>query len=388
MSLKIDRVWGRSTAWKRIDKLSAVFSLTPDMLYRTGRRFFGRHNARYLFYVVPDANWVTDWVGRYVVTAVTQQFGWHAKITSAPHLLVDHIIHYGEAGSFLASVGARRNRENTLIATIFHGNRSAESPQLTRNTERFLEHTSQLARVVTACQMMKNRLLDWSVPAEKIIYIPLGVDLNKFCPIDMRQRSTRRQQLGIPENAYCIGSFQKDGEGWGEGLSPKWVKGPDVFLDVLEGVFHQHKNLFVLLTGPARGYMKQGLDALGIPYKHHMFADFHDVVSAYHGLDVYLIASREEGGPKAVLESLACGIPLVSTRVGMAPDVIEHGVNGLLADVEDVAGLVDFMSQLIEDRELGQQLAAQGLADVQAYDWQIIAARYYRELYEPLLAVL
>lgn len=331
---------------------------------------------------------MTDWVGRYVVTAVSYQFGWPAKVTSAPHLLIDHILHYGEAGAFLASEGSRRNRENIIIATIFHGNRSAEFPQLTHSTERFLENTPQLARVVTACHIMEMRLLGWGVPAEKVVRIPLGVDLGWFHPANDQQRQICRQRLGIPVDAFCVGSFQKDGEGWGDGLAPKLVKGPDVFLEVVGRVYQRHKNLFVLLTGPARGYVKKGLDALGIPYQHRLLENYYDIVGMYHCLDAYLVASREEGGPKAVLESLACGVPLVSTWVGMSPDVIEHGVNGLLAGIEDVAGLAEAMQQLIEDRNWGRQLAAKGLTDIQAYDWQNVAARYYRELYEPMLANL
>jgi glycosyltransferase involved in cell wall biosynthesis len=341
-----------------------------------------------LYYVVPDANWVTDWVGRYVVTAVSNQFGWPAKVTSVPHLLVNHIIHYGETGAFLASLGSRHNRENTLIATMFHGNLSPEFPQLAQNTEKFLANTSQLTRVVTACHIMENRLLDWGVPAEKVVRLPLGVDLDKFHPVDERQRRVYRQKMGIPQDAFCIGSFQKDGVGWGQGLTPKTVKGPDVFLEVVAHVSQRQKNIFVLLTGPARGYVKHELDRLGISYQHHEFENYHDVVTMYHCLDAYLITSREEGGPKAILESLACGVPLVSTRVGMALDVIEHGVNGLMVDVEDVAGLVEAVSHLMEHRELGQRLAKKGLADIQAYDWQHIAARYYTELYEPVLASL
>lgn len=360
----------------------------PDFFYRQARRAWGLNSEPALYYVVPDANWVTDWVGRYVVTAVTHQFNVKAQLTTAPHLLVDHIIHYGEAGAFLASLESRRNRQNTLIATIFHGNLAPQFPQLTRNTEKFLINTSQLTRVVTACRIMENRLLDWGVPAEKVVCLPLGVDLAKFRPATAAQRQIYRSQIDVPQNAFCVGSFQKDGAGWGEGLTPKLVKGPDVFLAVMARVFQQQKNLFVLLTGPARGYVKQGLDKLGIPYRHQILENYHDVVTMYHCLDAYLVASREEGGPNAVLESLACGVPLVSTRVGTAPDVITHDGNGLLADVDDVAGLAESIGRLADDQNLGGRLALQGLADIQKYDWSLIGVRYYRELYAPIFAAL
>ena len=66
-----------------------------------------------------------------------------------------------------------------------------------------------------------------------------------------------------------------------------------------------------------------------------------DLIELYHALDLYLMTSREEGGPMALMESMASGVPVVATSVGMAPDLIVDGVTGGLAASEDVEGLVD-----------------------------------------------
>jgi glycosyltransferase involved in cell wall biosynthesis len=67
-----------------------------------------------------------------------------------------------------------------------------------------------------------------------------------------------------------------------------------------------------------------------------------DAVSeAYAAIDVCLVASRDEGGPRAVLEAMATGVPLVSTRVGQAADLVRDGENGWLVEVEDVEALVE-----------------------------------------------
>jgi len=354
------------------------------MLYRLGRKRLGLSSPPELYYVVPAANWVTDWVGAYITSGITAQFNWQARVTSTPQFLIDHIIHYGELGAFLSSLGSRRNTRNTIVTTIFHGNRTAQFPALTQSVDRLIENIGVAARIVTACRIMEKRLVAWGVPPEKVVRIPLGVDLNLFKPPSQQQRLACRRKLGIPDDVFCIGSFQKDGNGWGEGLTPKLVKGPDVFLRVVERLHKQYK-LFILLTGPARGYVKKGLESLGVPYRHEILSDYQEVAEFYHCLDLYLVASREEGGPKAILESLASGVPLVSTRVGLAPDVIQQGENGFLADSEDVAGLVEYVAQLIEQPELRRQLTQNGLNTIADYGWQQIAARYYRELYQPLL---
>lgn len=337
-----------------------------------------------LYYVVPHANWVTDWVGRYITSGISSQFGWQTHVTSAPHLLSGQIVHYGEMGAFLSSLGSRRNTRNTIVTTIFHGDRLEQFPDLGKSVNHFLDNAHVPERIVTACSIMEKRLASWGVPAEKIVLIPLGVDLNRFKPTTLQERLACRHKMSIPDDAVCIGSFQKDGVGWEEGLTPKLIKGPDVFLKVIERL-HKEFKLFVLLTGPSRGYVKQGLDALGVLYHHEILSDYLKIVDFYHCLDLYLVTSREEGGPKVVLEALATGIPLVSTRVGMAPDVIQHGRNGMLADLEDVDMLAEHAARVIEQDELRSQLIVNGIDDITHYDWIYIATRYYNELYTPLL---
>ena len=128
--------------------------------------------------------------------------------------------------------------------------------------------------------------------------------------------------LGLPGGAFVVGSFQKDGVGWGEGLEPKLIKGPDVLLAVAERLAETLPELHFLLTGPARGYVRSGLERLGIPYRHLLLPDVDAVAEMYPAIDVCLVASRDEGGPRAVLESMATRVPLVTTRVGQAADLV------------------------------------------------------------------
>ena len=108
-------------------------------------------------------------------------------------------------------------------------------------------------------------------------------------------------------------------------------------------------NLYVLLSGPSRGFIKKGLEELGISYKHVFYDDYKKVCELYWGINCYLVASRQEGGPKAVLESMASRVPLVSTRVGQAMDLVEDEKSGFLADSEDIEGLVDRVCYVYEN---------------------------------------
>ncbi len=360
--------------------------MVPQFLWRTAKYHLNQPQSRNIYYVVPDKEWVTDWVGRYITNHIHHQFQVQATTTATPQLLTQHLIHYGEAGAYLASLGKKQNQRNILIATIFHGDIVDCSDQLKQNTERFIAHTDQLTHIVTSATLMKNRLLRWGVPREKVRLIPLGVDLGLFKPHTIASdKAKKREKLGIPADAFCLGSFQKDGAGWGDGLVPKLEKGPDIFIDVVNQLYKKHPNLFILLTGPARGYVKQGLDKIGVPYRHDLLNHYHDIVGHYNCLDGYLVTSREEGGPKAILEALATKVPLVTTAVGLAPDLIINGVNGSITAVEDTTALFHAADQLIQDADIRKQFSDNGYATIQNYSWQKIAEKYYHTLYKQII---
>ena len=80
-------------------------------------------------------------------------------------------------------------------------------------------------------------------------------------------------------------------------------------------------NIGVLLTGPSRGFVKQGLTSMNIPFWHLNVPSKYLLPSLYKSLDLYIICSRFEGGPKSFLEACSCGIPVVSTPVGQVSDI-------------------------------------------------------------------
>jgi glycosyltransferase involved in cell wall biosynthesis len=160
------------------------------------------------------------------------------------------------------------------------------------------------------------------------------------------------------------------------------IKGPDVFLATVERLA-KDVPVFVLLGGPARGYVRRGLERLGIRYAYHYAPDRDELAKLYHPLDLYLVTSREEGGPMALMESMSSHVPVVSTRVGMAPDLIEDGVNGALVDVGDVEAIVDrAMALLAAPDRTGMLTAAR--QSVLRTDWSVVARRHIEEVWQPL----
>jgi len=220
-----------------------------------------------------------------------------------------------------------------------HGKPGTGIPAFDACFEALRRYHHDIHRIQVSHTEMHDLVLESGIDPSKVFRIPIGINLSYFPVTTPELRRQSRNQLGIPKSAVVLGYFQKDGVGWREGMEPKLVKGPDVFLRAVNILRDSVPDLFVLLSGPARGFVKSGLERVGVPYKHVYVHFYPNMGRLFHAIDLYLVASRQEGGPKAILESMASGIPLITTRVGQAMDLVAHGVNGWMVDVGDAEGL-------------------------------------------------
>jgi glycosyltransferase involved in cell wall biosynthesis len=241
-------------------------------------------------------------------------------------------------------------------------------PEFDAAWEALRRRPERVARVQVTHGEMRDLVLSAGVGEERVHTIRLGIDLDLFPLVDDARRRAAREALGLPATAWVVGSFQKDGVGWGEGLEPKTIKGPDVLVAVLERLRDEAPDLVVLLTGPARGFVRRELARLAIPYRHVVARTREELARAYNALDLYLVTSRQEGGPKAALETAAAGIPLVSTRVGQAQELHAHGETAALVDVEDVDGLVSWAARVRSGEAAAWRDPARRLAEAHAHE--------------------
>jgi glycosyltransferase involved in cell wall biosynthesis len=131
-----------------------------------------------------------------------------------------------------------------------------------------------------------------------------------------------RKSHGLPKDKILVGSFQRDTEGH-DLMSPKLEKGPDLFCDYME---HMKtvigSNLEVVLAGWRRQYVIKRLEAAGIKYHYFELCDFETLNELYNCIDLYVVSSRVEGGPQAVPECAITRTPIISTDVGLAPEIL------------------------------------------------------------------
>jgi glycosyltransferase involved in cell wall biosynthesis len=293
--------------------------------------------ASRLFLVPENASWVIDHeVGQ--IARLAARLGVRVADVRLLSASRGQAVFFGSQFTLLCSPW--RSLPHALGTAYFHGRPGTPGmPEFDAAYEALCAHHEELARVQVTHQEMHDLVVASGVDPSGVHRIPIGVDVGVFTAATPASRTAARRALGLPEQAFVVGSFQKDGVGWGEGREPKAIKGPDVLLAALGILAGRVPELHVLLSGPARGFVTAGLDELGIPYVHRVVGRYEEMSGLYAALDAYVVPSRQEGGPKAVLEAMAAGVPVVSTRVGQATELIRDGENGLLVDVEDAEAL-------------------------------------------------
>lgn len=274
---------------------------------------------------------------------------------------------------------------HALGLAYYHGRRGTPGhPEFDRYFGALREQRHRFDAVQVTHREMHDLVCEAGVDPDRVFVVPIGIDLEHFPLGGESARTGSRVHLGLPSEAFVVGSFQKDGVGWGEGFEPKLVKGPDVLVEALSMLHARVPELMVLLLGPSRGYVRRALEQAGVPYRQARAASRLDLARAYHALDAYVVPSRQEGGPKGALEAMAAGVPLVSTRVGQVPDLVEHGVSGYLVDPGDAPGLADALAA-VGSLDDGVRASLRAAARSRAEE---LALERLDPLWEPLLSRL
>jgi glycosyltransferase involved in cell wall biosynthesis len=168
------------------------------------------------------------------------------------------------------------------------------------------------------------------------LYIPYTVDTDIFRQIPQNDPGLLelKQQWDLPSDKYLIGNFHRDTEG-SDLISPKLMKGPDIFLEVVRVLHQKGHPIHVVLAGPRRFWMRRRLTELNIPFTFIGSAvDNQDDIALnvlpqdqlnllYNIIDLYIVSSRSEGGPRSLLEAAATQCKVISTPVGLALDLLE-----------------------------------------------------------------
>jgi glycosyltransferase involved in cell wall biosynthesis len=181
------------------------------------------------------------------------------------------------------------------------------------------------------------------VNPEKVLHVPNGI-----APPPPPSGADVRAELGIPAGAPVIGTVSV--------LRPQ--KALDVFIRASAELLRDDPDLRVLLAGdgPLKGELTELVHGLGVQDRLLMLGYRSDSPDVMAALDVAVSSSAFEGSPLAVMEYMESARPIVATRVGGVPDLIEDGVHGLLVEPGDVTGLAAAIRRMLADPEAARRM--------------------------------
>jgi glycosyltransferase involved in cell wall biosynthesis len=184
--------------------------------------------------------------------------------------------------------------------------------------------------------------------------IPLGFDLEPFAAVDDDVRAAARRTLDIAPDVPVVTTVGR--------LTA--IKQHQVFLEVARQVAAVHPDAVFLIAGDGelRDTLQSAAGTLGIARQVRFLGWRRDLAPIYGATDVFLLTSRNEGTPVALIEAMAAGTPGVSTDVGGVRDVITGPDLGLVVPAGDVDALARATLALVGDadgrREAGRRARA------------------------------
>jgi glycosyltransferase involved in cell wall biosynthesis len=204
----------------------------------------------------------------------------------------------------------------------------------------------------------RSAVEDYGTPAEKVRALHPGVDLGLWIP------GPRRSQEGPIRLLFVGGDFAR--------------KGGQLLLDAMREEALAGLELDIVSPDPAAEPVHA---SHRIRVHRDLGSNAEELRRLYRECDVFVLPSRGDINPWVILEAMASGLPVVSTRVGAIPEQVEDGVTGLLVAPGDRAALVEALIALAADPELRRSMGAAGRAKVEA---EFDAARNTRELFAVL----
>jgi len=185
--------------------------------------------------------------------------------------------------------------------------------------------------LVTVCSALRDRLIELGVEAERVTVLRNGVDLERFRPLD---RPRLRHELGLDGPVLlAVGNLVE-------------LKGHHLIIEALSKL--PNHTLLIIGEGPEQRPLERLAQQLGVSERVRFvgLVPQTELPRYYTAADALVLASSREGWANVLLESMACGTPVVATRVGGTPEVVAHDTAGVLIEQRSAEGILDGVRRL------------------------------------------
>jgi len=300
-----------------------------------------------------------------------------------PQIVHTHMAKAGMLGRLAAAAYnlTRGSAPRARVVHTYHGHvlDGYFSPAMTAV---FIALERGLARISDAIVAISPAIRDQLVQQYRIgrpqqyRVVPLGFDLAPFAAVEAAARVAARRKLDLPDGVPVISTVGR--------LTA--IKQHRLFLDVLQRTVAVHPTTIALIAGDGelRGELEAHARDLGMADHVRFLGWRRDLATIYAATDVFVLTSRNEGTPVALIEAMASGVVGVSTDVGGVKDVIGFPEIGRMAPFGDAAGLAAHINELLADPGMRSAMGVRARQRVlERYDIERLVAEVaalYRDL--------
>jgi glycosyltransferase involved in cell wall biosynthesis len=263
---------------------------------------------------------------------------------------------------------AARNAGKPVVATCHNWTGGTAALGIYNYLDRLV--LKRFNAIASVSDTVSERLLNSGIPASKIKIIANGIDVEAFeyAQSQPELRGTGEKVIGVVARLDL-------------------QKGFEYLLPAIRELSTSLYGLKVVIVGdgPDRIAIEQMIERCGLQQTVILAGQQSNMPGVYASIDIFVLPSLNEGLPMTLLEAMASSRPVVATRVGAIPRVIEDGKTGLLVNPRDTAGLKDAMARLLTEADLCRRVAEQAHEWVARHYTSGAMAAQYRLMYEEVL---
>ncbi|MCC7029140.1 MAG: glycosyltransferase [Chitinophagaceae bacterium] len=306
-----------------------------------------------------------------------------------PHIVHTHAAKPGALGRLAASACKVPVILHTFHGHVFHSYFGKAKSQLFVQAERYLAKKTD--RIIAISEQQKKELtVDFSICApEKMVLIPLGLDLEKFYTDQENKRHTFRQKYAIKDDEIAIGIIGR--------IVP--VKNHVLFINAIKEVLNstsQKLRFIIVGDGDLRMDLQKMLDDYNIAYNYFPENETAQTVTftswlttmdeVYAGIDIVALSSLNEGTPVSLIEAQAANKPIVSTDVGGVKDIVLENETAFVTPSDNTELFAEAILKLTENAALRSTFGQKGKNHVMNRFDKSRLVNDMRNLYYQLLA--
>lgn len=223
--------------------------------------------------------------------------------------------------------------------------------------------------VISLTDDMKKQIM--KVYDREIFIIPNGIDLDVF---EGLSKENLRKKFGFKKDEKIIlyvGRFHP-------------IKGSTYLIDAVKNINDKNKKLLLIGRGEERNYLEE----LVKKFKIENIVTFvgripnKEVFEYMVASDVLVLPSLSEGFPNVILEAMASGLPIVATKVGGLPEIVNIGENGFLVEPKNSEQIAEKISLLFKDEKLRKRISRNNIEEVKKYSWESVVDRLEKIYFE------